>query len=107
MFLISCRQTCSLHKLTQEACNILAHIKRPASTITPIHVELTSKRYKVERGNYAKVIDQDVQYFKSLLGPTRVLTDESDLAGYNVDWLQMVRGKKTANFYLTEDLVVL
>ena len=70
-------------------------------------VELTSKRYKVTRGNYASLTDQDVNHFKSVLEKSRVVTDETDLEGHNVDWLHMVRGKrkKTAETLMAEGLM--
>ena len=49
-------------------------------------------RYKVDRGNFSKVCQDDVDFFLKLLGPHRVLLDESDLEGHNTDWLGMVRG---------------
>ena len=57
-------------------------------------VELTSKRYKVSRGNYAALTGKDVEYFESILDKSRVVTDPSDLEGHNTDWLHMVRGKQ-------------
>ncbi|XP_067006180.2 D-2-hydroxyglutarate dehydrogenase, mitochondrial isoform X2 [Anabrus simplex] len=56
-------------------------------------VELTSVRYPdVKRGNYAVLSDQHVQYFENILGKDRVITDESEVQSYNVDWMKMVRG---------------
>ena len=54
--------------------------------------ELTSKRYPlIKRKDFAKVTDEDVGYFRSVLGgDVRVLTE--DLEGYNADWLGIVRG---------------
>ncbi|XP_021937077.1 D-2-hydroxyglutarate dehydrogenase, mitochondrial isoform X3 [Zootermopsis nevadensis] len=56
-------------------------------------VELTSVRYPgVRRGNYAQLSDRHVQHFRSILPKERVITETEDVAGYNVDWLRMVRG---------------
>ena len=57
------------------------------------HVELTSVRYPgVKRGNYAQLTDKHVQQFQRILPKERVITDNSDVQSYNVDWLRMVRG---------------
>lgn len=56
-------------------------------------VELTSVRYPgVQRGSYSQLSDKHVQHFQSILPKERVITDEDDVAPYNVDWLGMVRG---------------
>jgi hypothetical protein len=56
-------------------------------------VELTSVRYPgVRRGSYAHLSDKHVQHFQSILPKERIITDADDVAGYNVDWLGMVRG---------------
>lgn len=56
-------------------------------------VELTSVRYPgVQRGSYSQLSDKHVQHFQSILPKERVITDEDDVAAYNVDWLGMVRG---------------
>jgi hypothetical protein len=57
-------------------------------------VELTSVRYPgVRRGSFAQLSDKHVQHFRSILPKERVITDADDVAGYNVDWLGMVRGR--------------
>jgi hypothetical protein len=56
-------------------------------------VELTSVRYPgVQRGSFSQLSDKHVQHFRSILPKERVITDADDVAGYNVDWLGMVRG---------------
>ncbi|KAJ8875194.1 hypothetical protein PR048_023089 [Dryococelus australis] len=55
--------------------------------------ELTAERYpNVKRGNYNVLSDSHIQFFESILGRERVLTDTADVEPYNVDWLKMVRG---------------
>ncbi|XP_077998542.1 D-2-hydroxyglutarate dehydrogenase, mitochondrial-like [Glandiceps talaboti] len=54
-------------------------------------VELTAVRYNVKRGQYGEVTEDDLKFFNDLL-PSRVVTDESELAGNNVDWMKMVKG---------------
>nr|CAD7197965.1 unnamed protein product [Timema douglasi] len=57
-------------------------------------VELTADRYPdVKRHNFALLDSNHVQFFKSILGQDRVLTDAEELETYNVDWLKMVRGQ--------------
>nr|CAD7452815.1 unnamed protein product [Timema tahoe] len=56
-------------------------------------VELTADRYPdVKRHNFALLDSNHVQFFKSVLGQDRVLTDAEELETYNIDWLKMVRG---------------
>ncbi|KAK7094001.1 D-2-hydroxyglutarate dehydrogenase, mitochondrial-like [Littorina saxatilis] len=58
-------------------------------------VELTSKRYpKLKRGPFATLTDADVSSLERLVSG-RVITDKSDLDGYNTDWLRTVRGAST------------
>lgn len=54
--------------------------------------ELTAARYPVDRGNFNKVTDADVNFFTGLLGDNRVIVGEDELEGYNTDWLGTVRG---------------
>lgn len=55
--------------------------------------ELTKDRYPhIRRGEFAELSDRHVQHFTSLLGKTRVLTDDDDVHMYNVDWIKNVRG---------------
>ena len=56
---------------------------------------LTTEKYpSVKRGDYAQLIDSDLAYFeRHLLDPGQVLTDETDTAAYNVDWMNSYRGK--------------
>ncbi|XP_033210256.1 D-2-hydroxyglutarate dehydrogenase, mitochondrial [Belonocnema kinseyi] len=65
-------------------------VSRNASSALP---ELTSVRYKVERGPYATLTDGHVNFFTNLLDQNRVVTDPDECEGYNVDWVKMVRGK--------------
>ena len=58
------------------------------------YVELTSVRYpKLKRGNYSRVTDADIALFERILpGAERVITDPSELEGYNTDWIKNCRG---------------
>ena len=66
-------------------------VSRNTSTAIP---ELTSVRYKVERGPYAALTDSHVSFFNNLLDHNRVITDPDECEGFNVDWVKMVRGKE-------------
>jgi len=57
-------------------------------------VQLTSERYPgLSRGNFASLEETDLQRFRDILGPGRVLTAPEEVAGYNTDWLRTVRGQ--------------
>ena len=50
----------------------------------PSVVPLTAERYQnVKRGSYANLEEKDVNFFESILGTNRVLTQEDELNGYN------------------------
>ena len=57
-------------------------------------VELTSIRYPtLKRGGFAVVNDHDITRFEKMLpGDGRVMTDPSELEGYNTDWIKNCRG---------------
>jgi len=60
------------------------------------YVESTAVRYpNLKRGNYGKLSDKNVKFFQSILEPHQVITDPSDIEGYNVDWLNTVRGSSS------------
>ena len=47
------------------------------------NVELTRVRYpNVKRGRFGTITDNDLNYFESLLGANRVITDSTELEGY-------------------------
>ncbi|KYN06155.1 D-2-hydroxyglutarate dehydrogenase, mitochondrial [Cyphomyrmex costatus] len=54
--------------------------------------ELTSIRYKTQRGPYATITDADIRFFDSLLGSSRVITDPYECETYNIDFAKTVRG---------------
>jgi len=55
--------------------------------------KLTSERYpNLARGNFAVLDDADLKHFEGILDSGRVLTDSSEVSGYNEDWLRTVRG---------------
>ena len=58
-------------------------------------VELTRVRYpNLKRGPYSQVNDRDISRFKEILpGAERVITDSSELVGFNTDWMKTCRGE--------------
>ncbi|XP_066261640.1 D-2-hydroxyglutarate dehydrogenase, mitochondrial [Euwallacea similis] len=54
--------------------------------------ELTKDRYPVERGNFAFLDSNHLNFFKSVLGAQRMLTDPADCESFNIDWIKSVRG---------------
>ncbi|XP_013188145.2 D-2-hydroxyglutarate dehydrogenase, mitochondrial-like isoform X1 [Amyelois transitella] len=60
---------------------------------TQVLPQLSSEKYKLVRKNYARVQDIDLNYFKSILDENRVITNESDLLPYNIDWVKNCRGQ--------------
>jgi len=68
---------------------------RTLSTFSALasQVKLTSERYpNLARGNFAVLDDSDLEQFENILDSGRVITDSSEVAGYNEDWLRTVRG---------------
>ncbi|KAI4499154.1 hypothetical protein M0802_005737 [Mischocyttarus mexicanus] len=55
--------------------------------------ELTSVRYKIQRGPYSMITDEHVNFFERLLDKNRVITDPDECDGYNIDFANTVRGK--------------
>lgn len=55
--------------------------------------ELTSIRYKMQRGPYATISNADIRFFESLVGSNRLITDPDECEGYNIDFPKTVRGK--------------
>ncbi|XP_053602261.1 D-2-hydroxyglutarate dehydrogenase, mitochondrial-like isoform X2 [Plodia interpunctella] len=62
---------------------------RYASQVLP---QLSSEKYKIIRKKFATVQETDLHYFKHTLGENRVISDESDILPYNIDWVKHCRG---------------
>ncbi|KAI4492772.1 hypothetical protein M0804_002563 [Polistes exclamans] len=54
--------------------------------------ELTSVRYKTQRGPYSMITSEHVNFFERLLDRNRVITDPDECDGYNIDFANTVRG---------------
>ncbi|XP_041976038.1 D-2-hydroxyglutarate dehydrogenase, mitochondrial [Aricia agestis] len=71
-------KTCTLNKLN-----------RTLSTLP----QLSSEKYGVKRKEFGVLKNDDVKFFQSLISKERVLTDESELLPYNIDWIKNCRGQ--------------
>jgi len=58
------------------------------------YVALTTDSYpNLKRGDFATLNSQDLRVFQNILHRDRVLTDDSDVQSFNVDWMNTVRGQ--------------
>ncbi|KOB66588.1 Uncharacterized protein OBRU01_21002 [Operophtera brumata] len=55
--------------------------------------QLSSEKYNTKRKDFSTVQSTDVNYFKSLLSEDRVLTEDSDVLPFNIDWIKNCRGQ--------------
>lgn len=55
--------------------------------------QLPQARKRAERGHYSKLEAADISFFSNMLGKHRVLTNESELEGYNIDWMRTIKGQ--------------
>ncbi|KAL4708420.1 hypothetical protein ACJJTC_019656 [Scirpophaga incertulas] len=69
--------------------NILEQIRCVSQLFFP---QFSSDKYKVKRHDFSTVRTTDIDYFKSILGKDRILTDDQDVAPYNIDWIKNCRG---------------
>ncbi|XP_037903422.1 D-2-hydroxyglutarate dehydrogenase, mitochondrial isoform X2 [Hermetia illucens] len=54
--------------------------------------ELTQDRYNVKRGNYSKLGEPDLKFFEKVVGAKHMITDPSELSGYNSDFWKSAKG---------------
>ncbi|KAM3962825.1 D-2-hydroxyglutarate dehydrogenase, mitochondrial-like [Aphomia sociella] len=57
--------------------------------------QLSSDKYNVKRKTFASLQAKDIDYFKSILDEERVLTEESDVLPFNIDWIKNCRGQSS------------
>lgn len=89
-----------LTSIVLRRCN---NVVRCPRNITGTHYystkpELTSVRYKMQRGPYNTISTTDIRFFDSLLGPNRLITDPDECESYNIDFPSTVRGKRARIF---------
>lgn len=53
-------------------------------------------RSKSTGGAYTTVTDADLDFFRSVVGPSHVKTSPGDLEAFNTDWLKKYRGRSPA-----------
>ncbi|CAH0727868.1 unnamed protein product, partial [Brenthis ino] len=69
--------------------NVVTHAKY-ATTALP---QFSSEKYAIKRKKFRILKPADVNYFKTILSEERVLTEESDVLPYNIDWIKNCRGQ--------------
>lgn len=89
--------------------NVSRKLNRKFHISAKRQVEFTSVRYpKLKRGNFSTVTDADVARFEQILpGAERVITEPSELEGYNTDWIKNCRGLWLLIFQVSRDTVLL
>ncbi|KAM3962905.1 D-2-hydroxyglutarate dehydrogenase, mitochondrial-like [Aphomia sociella] len=55
--------------------------------------QFSSEKFNKTRKAFTQVVGVDLKYFKKILGNERVLTDDSDVLPYNIDWIKNCRGQ--------------
>lgn len=53
---------------------------------------LFQEKYNVKRKDFTTVQARDVDFFRSVVGEERVLTQDDDVLHYNIDWIKNCRG---------------
>lgn len=54
----------------------------------------------MHRKSFGSLQPTDVNYFVSVLSEDRVLTEESDVLPFNIDWIKNCRGKDDNNLII-------
>ncbi|VVC92865.1 unnamed protein product [Leptidea sinapis] len=60
---------------------------------TAILPRLSSEKYNIKRKSFGTINESDINHFRSILSENRVITDESDVLPYNIDWIKNCRGQ--------------
>ncbi|XP_026751344.2 D-2-hydroxyglutarate dehydrogenase, mitochondrial-like [Galleria mellonella] len=55
--------------------------------------QFSSEKYNKTRKDFTTAESRDLDYFKKILGAQRVLTEDSDVLPFNVDWFKNCRGQ--------------
>ncbi|XP_039749295.1 D-2-hydroxyglutarate dehydrogenase, mitochondrial [Pararge aegeria] len=69
--------------------NIAAQFKFASSALP----QFSSEKYGVKRKSFGVIQPSDIDYFKTILSEERVVTDESDVLPFNIDWIKNCRGQ--------------
>ncbi|XP_072940857.1 D-2-hydroxyglutarate dehydrogenase, mitochondrial [Epargyreus clarus] len=70
--------------------NILGQIRYYASSALP---QLSSEKYGIKRKHFSPLQQEDINYFKSIFKEGQVLTEESEVLPFNIDWIKNCRGQ--------------
>lgn len=81
------------HLGVTEMISALRYSAKPLPRFIASRNFLTAEAYNVKRGQYSKLEPRDLEFFKGVLGPKDVITEQDDLAAVNVDWMQKYRGQ--------------
>lgn len=63
---------------------------RYATAVLP---QFSSEKYAVKKKIFGLLKPADIDYFKTILSEDRVLTEESDVTPFNIDWIKNCRGQ--------------
>ena len=55
--------------------------------------------HKVPRGNYAKLSENDLNFFEQILSKERIITDNKELEIYNFDWMKKYKGNSSVALF--------
>lgn len=50
------------------------------------------EKFSIKRKDFATLQSTDISYFTSILSEDRVVTDESEILPFNIDWFNQCRG---------------
>ncbi|KAG5368735.1 D-lactate dehydrogenase [cytochrome] 2 [Yarrowia sp. C11] len=81
---------------TAKPLALVSALSRPMHSSCTVFSEVkkTADWYKASpRGDYAVIGKADIDYFKSILPDSGVVTDKDDLDFYNTDWMRKFRGQ--------------
>lgn len=87
-------RTFSLSKAICSSANIFSSNEKYSSTKKLNRLYATNPHYSdISRGPYSKIENSDIEFFIEILEKSRVISgSEDNLDGYNVDWLNSVKG---------------
>lgn len=76
-----------------------SHASQRLASTTSVRMggQLPVGRKRAKRGEFSELECDDISFFSNLLGKHRVLTNTSEIEGYNVDWLRSIKGR---TFYM-------
>jgi FAD/FMN-containing dehydrogenase len=67
-------------------------LRRVTPSIYELRRRLSTAAAAVRDSRFAKLTDEDLAFFRSVLGAAGVITDPTDLEAYNADWMGRYKG---------------